>query len=233
MTPKRIVGDGRAEGVEFTVTGTDEVRRLPAGLVLTSIGYQAGRFVGCRSTNPLPWCRTTAAGSSERRVPMSPAGSNAAPPVSSGPTSRAPRRPCTTWWRTTTAACWRILSASRPHWTNSCAAGSPRWSTRRAGNHRCGGDRSRRRGPAARQVHRDHRHARRLGREADATDSPATARRPAALASSHAHHSLPSRCSQSLSPSRLLLQPIHSRVHRQSVNRRQPSVARRLVASGW
>jgi len=40
MTPKRIVGDGRAEGVEFTVSGTDEVRRLPAGLVLTSIGYR-------------------------------------------------------------------------------------------------------------------------------------------------------------------------------------------------
>jgi ferredoxin/flavodoxin---NADP+ reductase len=40
MTPKRIVGDGHAEGVEFTATGTDEVRLLPAGLVLTSIGYR-------------------------------------------------------------------------------------------------------------------------------------------------------------------------------------------------
>ncbi|HXO50930.1 MAG TPA: 4Fe-4S binding protein, partial [Mycobacterium sp.] len=36
LTPKRVVGDGRADGVEFTVTGTDEVRRLSAGLVLTS-----------------------------------------------------------------------------------------------------------------------------------------------------------------------------------------------------
>ena len=40
LTPNRVVGDGRAEGVEFTVTGTDEVRRLSAGLVLTSIGYR-------------------------------------------------------------------------------------------------------------------------------------------------------------------------------------------------
>jgi ferredoxin--NADP+ reductase len=40
LTPKRVVGDGRADGVEFTVTGTDEVRTLSAGLVLTSIGYR-------------------------------------------------------------------------------------------------------------------------------------------------------------------------------------------------
>ena len=40
LTPKRILGDGRAEGVEFLATGTDEVRRLDAGLVLTSIGYR-------------------------------------------------------------------------------------------------------------------------------------------------------------------------------------------------
>src|SRR5258705_220863 len=40
LTPKRVVGDGRAERLEFTVTGTDEVRQLSAGLVLTSIGYR-------------------------------------------------------------------------------------------------------------------------------------------------------------------------------------------------
>ncbi|HET6733400.1 FAD-dependent oxidoreductase, partial [Mycobacterium sp.] len=39
LTPKRIVGAGRADGIEFVVTGTDEVRQLSAGLVLTSIGY--------------------------------------------------------------------------------------------------------------------------------------------------------------------------------------------------
>jgi ferredoxin--NADP+ reductase len=40
LTPNRIVGDGRTEGVEFAATGTGEVRRLSAGLVLTSIGYR-------------------------------------------------------------------------------------------------------------------------------------------------------------------------------------------------
>jgi ferredoxin/flavodoxin---NADP+ reductase len=41
LTPKRVVGEVRAEGVEFTVTGADEVRQVSAGLVLTSIGYRA------------------------------------------------------------------------------------------------------------------------------------------------------------------------------------------------
>jgi ferredoxin--NADP+ reductase len=40
LTPKRVVGDGHADGVEFSVTGTDEVRLLSARLVLTSIGYR-------------------------------------------------------------------------------------------------------------------------------------------------------------------------------------------------
>ena len=40
LTPKRILGDKRVGGIEFDVTGTDEVRRLDAGLVLTSIGYR-------------------------------------------------------------------------------------------------------------------------------------------------------------------------------------------------
>jgi ferredoxin--NADP+ reductase len=40
LTPTRVVGDGRADGVEFSVTGTDEARTLSAGLVLTSIGYR-------------------------------------------------------------------------------------------------------------------------------------------------------------------------------------------------
>jgi ferredoxin--NADP+ reductase len=39
LTPARVLGDGRVSGIEFTVTGTDEVRQLDAGLVLTSIGY--------------------------------------------------------------------------------------------------------------------------------------------------------------------------------------------------
>jgi len=40
LTPLRLRGAQRVEGVDFAVTGTDEVRRLGAGLVLTSIGYR-------------------------------------------------------------------------------------------------------------------------------------------------------------------------------------------------
>jgi ferredoxin--NADP+ reductase len=40
LTPQRILGEDRVDGVEFTATGTDETRVLDAGLVLTSIGYR-------------------------------------------------------------------------------------------------------------------------------------------------------------------------------------------------
>ncbi|MDT5258505.1 MAG: ferredoxin/flavodoxin---NADP+ reductase [Mycobacterium sp.] len=40
LTPMRVLGQQRAGGVEFSVTGTDEVCPLEAGLVLTSIGYR-------------------------------------------------------------------------------------------------------------------------------------------------------------------------------------------------
>ncbi|MDI3315423.1 MAG: FAD-dependent oxidoreductase [Mycobacterium sp.] len=40
LTPRRILGEQRVSGIEFTVTGTDRVCRLDAGLVLTSIGYR-------------------------------------------------------------------------------------------------------------------------------------------------------------------------------------------------
>ena len=39
LTPVRVVGEQRASGMEFSVTGTDEVCQLEAGQVLTSIGY--------------------------------------------------------------------------------------------------------------------------------------------------------------------------------------------------
>ncbi|OBB61932.1 ferredoxin [Mycobacterium sp. 852013-51886_SCH5428379] len=54
LTPQRITGDSRADGVEFLVTGTDEVRRVPAGLVLTSIGYRG------RPVSGLPFDEQTA-----------------------------------------------------------------------------------------------------------------------------------------------------------------------------
>ncbi|OBA76057.1 ferredoxin [Mycobacterium sp. 1554424.7] len=40
LTPERVLGEGRATGVQFRVTGTEEEQRLEAGLVLTSIGYR-------------------------------------------------------------------------------------------------------------------------------------------------------------------------------------------------
>ncbi|SPM30853.1 FAD-dependent oxidoreductase [Mycobacterium terramassiliense] len=46
LTPQRVLGERRATGVEFTVTGTDEAHRLEAGLVLTSIGYRGKAIRG-------------------------------------------------------------------------------------------------------------------------------------------------------------------------------------------
>jgi ferredoxin--NADP+ reductase len=40
LTPTRVLGQQRVSGVEFSVTGTGEVRRLDTGLLLTSIGYR-------------------------------------------------------------------------------------------------------------------------------------------------------------------------------------------------
>ncbi|MEU0494846.1 FAD-dependent oxidoreductase [Mycobacterium sp. NPDC006124] len=40
LTPLRVLGQDRVEGLAFTVTGTDEVRELAAAMVLTSIGYR-------------------------------------------------------------------------------------------------------------------------------------------------------------------------------------------------
>ncbi len=40
LTPQRVVGAAKTTGIEFLVTGTDQVRTLDAGLVLTSIGYR-------------------------------------------------------------------------------------------------------------------------------------------------------------------------------------------------
>ncbi|MCA2243113.1 MULTISPECIES: FAD-dependent oxidoreductase [Mycobacterium] len=40
LTPNRVLGEQRVSGVEFSVTGTNDVRRVNTGLVLTSIGYR-------------------------------------------------------------------------------------------------------------------------------------------------------------------------------------------------
>lgn len=39
LTPERVIGENRCTAVEVTVAGTDQVRRIEAGLVLSSIGY--------------------------------------------------------------------------------------------------------------------------------------------------------------------------------------------------
>jgi ferredoxin--NADP+ reductase len=39
LTPKRVLGEQRARGMEFSVTGSDELCQLDAGMVLSSIGY--------------------------------------------------------------------------------------------------------------------------------------------------------------------------------------------------
>jgi ferredoxin/flavodoxin---NADP+ reductase len=44
LTPERVLADRRATGVEFVVTGSGELRRFDAGLVLTSIGYRGKRI---------------------------------------------------------------------------------------------------------------------------------------------------------------------------------------------
>jgi ferredoxin--NADP+ reductase len=76
LTPQRILGADRVEGIAFTVTGGDEIRRLDAGLVLTSIGYRgkpirdlpfddvtavvpndAGRVIGMRGAYVAGWIK--------------------------------------------------------------------------------------------------------------------------------------------------------------------------------
>lgn len=46
LTPQRVLGQTRAAGVAFTVTGSDDVVEISAGLVLTSIGYRGKAIRG-------------------------------------------------------------------------------------------------------------------------------------------------------------------------------------------
>ena len=54
LTPHRVLGADRVAGIEFTVTDSDETRRLDTGLVLTSIGYRG------KPIRDLPFDDTTA-----------------------------------------------------------------------------------------------------------------------------------------------------------------------------
>ncbi|AFM19115.1 NADPH-dependent glutamate synthase beta chain-like oxidoreductase [Mycolicibacterium chubuense NBB4] len=40
LTPRRVLGTDSAQGIQFEVTGTDDVAQISTGLVLTSIGYR-------------------------------------------------------------------------------------------------------------------------------------------------------------------------------------------------
>ncbi len=54
LTPRRVLGADRVAGIEFSVTDSDETRRLDTGLVLTSIGYRG------KPIRDLPFDDTTA-----------------------------------------------------------------------------------------------------------------------------------------------------------------------------
>ncbi|MGE2833641.1 FAD-dependent oxidoreductase [Mycobacterium sp. SMC-4] len=54
LTPQQVLGPQRATGVRFTVTGTGQTHDIPAGLVLTSIGYRGKPIRG------LPFDQTAA-----------------------------------------------------------------------------------------------------------------------------------------------------------------------------
>lgn len=54
LTPKRILGAQQVTGIEFVVTGTQDVRTIDAGLVLSSIGYRG------RPIRDLPFDETAA-----------------------------------------------------------------------------------------------------------------------------------------------------------------------------
>jgi ferredoxin/flavodoxin---NADP+ reductase len=83
LTPKRVLGGGRASGMEFSVTGTHELRELDAGLILTSIGYRG------KQIRDLPFDESTGVVPNvEGRVvdPDSPAGTYVAGWIKRGPT---------------------------------------------------------------------------------------------------------------------------------------------------
>ncbi|MEM6106019.1 FAD-dependent oxidoreductase [Mycobacterium sp. 050272] len=57
LTPSRVLGERRAAGVEFSITGTEDTQRIDAGLVLTSIGYRGKPIRGLpfdESTSVIP-----------------------------------------------------------------------------------------------------------------------------------------------------------------------------------
>lgn len=110
LTPRRVLGQRRAGGVQFSVTGTDELRQLDAGLVLTSIGYRGKPipdlpFDEQAALVPNDGGRVIDPGTASRcPAHTSRVGSSAGPPGSSARTSPALCRPFRRWWPTSTTA---------------------------------------------------------------------------------------------------------------------------------
>ena len=175
-------------GVEFTVTGTDETRRLDAGLVLTSIGYRG------KPIRDLPFDDSRSGGAQRRRQGDRPGERETSARqlrrrLDQARTDRLHRhqqvmrscRPCRTWSTTTTKVTWPSRRAHPPRWTSWCAAAARRGRCSGLAGDRQGRNRTGRVGPAARQVHLRRRHAgRRRGRTA-ALAPAAGACRPSSL----------------------------------------------------
>jgi ferredoxin/flavodoxin---NADP+ reductase len=138
LTPERVLGERRATGVQFSVTGTEEAHRLGAGLVLTSIGYRG------KAIRDLPFDESAAVvPNNDGRVVPGPAcrcpahtwraGSSAGRRGSSAPTSPARFRPSTPWWPISTPAGSPTRWPSPTRFASWCARASPPPSTPRGG----------------------------------------------------------------------------------------------------
>ena len=171
LTPKRVVGDGRAERVEFTVTGTDEVRQLSAGLVLTSIGYRGKPIRG------LPFDESAAVVPNDGGRVVDPEtgapvrGSYVAGWIKRGPTGFiGTNKSCAAQTVHNLVADYNDGLLTDPAGKAGRTGQAGAWPSTRGGRrgglegHRRRGDRSRGRGSSPRQVHRDRRHAGRRGR---------------------------------------------------------------------
>lgn len=133
LTPRRVLGAQRVTGMEFDVTGTDDVVTIEAGTVLTSIGYRGIPIQGLPFDEAAGVVLTTAAGFSTvtRRctAATSPGGSSVVPPGSSARTSHVPRRPCAPWLPTTTRGVCLNRATGPQLWSASSVDDSPRSST--------------------------------------------------------------------------------------------------------
>ena len=166
LTPHQVVGADRVTGIEFTVTGTDEVRLLDAGLVLTSIGYRG------KPIRDLPFDETAAVVPNDGGRVVHPGsgqpvhGSYVAGWIKRGPTGFiGTNKSCALQTVQNLVADYNagVLTDpnAKPAALDKLVRDRSARRRRRRGMecHRRRRDRARRRRPAARQVHRRRRHA--------------------------------------------------------------------------